>query len=95
MTKYTAEEVYELAYRDAQQQLPLSEAGDDPTTAMLIVQAQAAYAIGAVFGFHKATEEKVEGEEPEPLSDEEIDEQVEAFMKFLAGAPETDEPEES
>ena len=94
MTKYTAEEVYELAYRDAQQQLPLSEAGDDPTTAMLIVQAQAAYAIGAVFGFHKAAEGKVE-EEPEPLSDEEIDEQVEAFMKFLAGAPETDEPEES
>ena len=92
MTNYTAEEVYELAYRDAQQQLPLSEAGDDPTTAMLIVQAQAAYAIGAVFGFHKATEEKVA---EEPLSDEEIDEQVEAFMKFLAGAPETDEPEES
>ena len=92
MTNYTAEEVYELAYRDAQQQLPLSGAGDDPTTAMLIVQAQAAYAIGAVFGFHKATEEKVA---EEPLSDEEIDEQVEAFMKFLAGAPETDEPEES
>ena len=92
MTNYTAEEVYELAYRDAQQQLPLSEAGDDPTTAMLIVQAQAAYAIGAVFGFHKATEERVE---EEPLSDEEIDEQVEAFMKFLAGAPEADEPEES
>lgn len=90
MTKYTAEEVYELAYRDAQQQLPLSGAGDDPTTAMLIVQAQAAYAIGAVFGFHKATEEKVE---EEPLSDEEIDEQVEAFMNFLAGGPEADEPE--
>lgn len=90
MTNYTKEDVYRLAYKEVQERLPLEMVEDDPSATAVLVQVWVAYSVGAVFGFEKATEER-----PEPASEEEIEAQVADFMKWLATAPETDEPEAS
>lgn len=88
MTKYTKEEVYALAFEDAQKQLPIEAAEGDPGVALTLTYAQVAYAVGAVFGYERALE--AEMPEPPPLTEGE----VQKFAEWLGLAPETGEPEE-